>query len=99
MNYYNEFDPKAAAWLRQLIADGLIPPGRVDERSICDVQPGDLDGFIQCHFFAGMVPAGDPSIQEVKATAESRVARLRGYGNSIVPQVAAEFIKAFREVI
>jgi len=54
MNYYNEFDPKAAAWLRQLIADGLIPPGHVDERSIRDVQPGDFDGFTQCHFFAGI---------------------------------------------
>ena len=54
MNYYNEFDPKAAAWLRQLITDGLIPAGHVDERSICDVQPGDLDGFTQCHFFAGI---------------------------------------------
>ncbi len=33
MNYYNEFDPKAAAWLRELIVEGLIPPGdavRVD---------------------------------------------------------------------
>ncbi len=25
--YYNEFDPKAAAWLRELIADGLIAYG------------------------------------------------------------------------
>ena len=34
MNYYNEFDPKAAAALRQLIADKLIPYGDVDDRSI-----------------------------------------------------------------
>lgn len=34
MNFYNEHDPKAAAWLRQLIAEGLIPDGIVDERSI-----------------------------------------------------------------
>lgn len=27
MNYYNEIDPFAAAWLRELIADGLIPAG------------------------------------------------------------------------
>ena len=25
--------------------------------------------------------------------------RLRGYGNAIVPQVAAEFIRAFRAVV
>jgi DNA (cytosine-5)-methyltransferase 1 len=54
VNYYNENDPKAAAWLRQLIAAELIPAGHVDERSICDVQPQDLDGYTQCHFFAGI---------------------------------------------
>mgnify|MGYP003345090253 FL=1 len=32
MNYYNEFDPFAAAWLRKLIEAGLIPNGEVDER-------------------------------------------------------------------
>lgn len=52
--YYNENDPKAAAWLRELIADGLIAPGTVDDRSITDVQPGDLNGFSQHHFFAGI---------------------------------------------
>jgi len=52
--YYNEFDPFAAAWLRQLMADGLIAEGEVDERSILDVRPEDLRGFTQCHFFAGI---------------------------------------------
>lgn len=51
--YYNEIDPAAAAILTQLIADGVITPGVVDTRSIKDVQPIDLDGFTQCHFFAG----------------------------------------------
>jgi hypothetical protein len=32
--YYNEFDPYAAEWLRNLIAAGLIAPGDVDERSM-----------------------------------------------------------------
>ncbi|MES2706379.1 MAG: DNA cytosine methyltransferase [Verrucomicrobiota bacterium] len=54
MNYYNEFDKHAAAWLEQLIAEGLIPPGEVDQRSISDVTPNDLSGFTQCHFFAGI---------------------------------------------
>ena len=54
MNYYNEFDPKAAHWLRSLIAAGLIPQGFVDERSIREVQPEDLEGYRQCHFFAGI---------------------------------------------
>lgn len=52
--YYNEIDPAAAAWLRELIAWGHIAPGEVDERSIEDVHPSDLRGFTQCHFFAGI---------------------------------------------
>lgn len=52
--YYNEVDPYAAQWLRNLIAAGHIAPGDVDERSIEDVQPADLVGYTQCHFFAGI---------------------------------------------
>jgi DNA (cytosine-5)-methyltransferase 1 len=52
--YYNEIDPYAAQWLRNLIAAGHIAPGDVDERSIVDVRPGDLAGYTQCHFFAGV---------------------------------------------
>lgn len=52
--FYNEHDPFAAAWLRELIAGGHIAPGVVDERSIEDVRPDELAGFTQCHFFAGI---------------------------------------------
>lgn len=52
--YYNEIDPYAAQWLRNLIAAGRIAPGIVDERSIENVTPADLAGFTQCHFFAGI---------------------------------------------
>lgn len=52
--YYNEIDPFAAAWLRELIARDVIAPGIVDERSIEDVCPDELAGFTQCHFFAGI---------------------------------------------
>jgi len=52
--YYNEIDPYAAQWLRNLIAAGHIAPGDVDERSIKDVQADDLKGYDQCHFFAGI---------------------------------------------
>ena len=54
MNYYNENDPKAAAWLRELIAAGHIANGIVDERSITDITARDLEGYTQCHFFAGI---------------------------------------------
>jgi DNA (cytosine-5)-methyltransferase 1 len=52
--YYNEFDPYAAQWLRNLIDSKLIAEGDVDDRSIRDVAPGDLKGYTQCHFFAGI---------------------------------------------
>lgn len=52
--YYNEFDPGAAAWLRELMRAGLIADGEVDERSILDVSADDVRGFTQCHWFAGI---------------------------------------------
>ena len=54
MNYYNEHDPKAAAWLRELIRAGEIPSGLVDERSITEIKPNELTEYAQCHFFAGI---------------------------------------------
>src|ERR1035437_810600 len=51
--YYNEFKPEAAHMLRQLIKDGLIADGEVDERSITEVTADEVKGFTQCHFFAG----------------------------------------------
>ena len=52
--YYNEINKFSAQWLRNLISAGHIAPGDVDERSIEDVQPDDLIGYKQCHFFAGI---------------------------------------------
>lgn len=54
MIYYNENNPYAAQWLRNLIDAGVIGKGKIDERSIRDVRGGDLKGFKQCHFFAGI---------------------------------------------
>ncbi|MCC7132673.1 MAG: DNA cytosine methyltransferase [Gemmatimonadales bacterium] len=52
--FYSEFDPKAAAWLRELIKQGLIADGTVDERDLWDVSPADLVGFTQVHLCAGI---------------------------------------------
>jgi DNA (cytosine-5)-methyltransferase 1 len=52
--YYNENDPKTAAWLRALIAANLIPEGEVDERSIAEIKPGEIAGYDQVHLFAGI---------------------------------------------
>jgi len=54
MNYYNEIDPKAAAWLRELIKQNLIPDGLVDTRSITEIKLNELKQYTQCHFFAGI---------------------------------------------
>jgi DNA (cytosine-5)-methyltransferase 1 len=51
--YYNENDPRMAAWLTELIKMKLIAPGEVDTRSIKDVQADEIKSFIQWHFFAG----------------------------------------------
>lgn len=52
--YYNEIDPYAAQWLRNLIEAGHIAPGIVDERSVEDVRPSEIRGYTQHHFFAGI---------------------------------------------
>lgn len=52
--YYNENEPYAAQRLRNLINAGHIAPGYVDERSVVDVEPMDLWGFTQAHWFAGI---------------------------------------------
>lgn len=52
--YYNEIDPFAAGWIRELMKAGHIAQGEVDERDIQDVQPDDVADFIQCHWFAGV---------------------------------------------
>ena len=68
--YYNDADPAACAWLRELIAAELLPAGEVDERSILEVEPVDLRGFTQCHFFAGI--GGWPHALRLAGVAEDR---------------------------
>lgn len=51
---YNEIEPYAAQWTRNLIAAGHVAPGVVDERSIVDLAPADVAGPGQRHFFAGI---------------------------------------------
>lgn len=51
--YYNEINSAACDVLEELIRSKIIADGVVDRRSITEVQPSDLRGFDQCHFFAG----------------------------------------------
>ena len=66
--YYNDADPAACAWLRKLIAAGLLPAGEVDGRSILEVEPAELRGFTRCHFFAGI--GGWPHAPRLAGVAE-----------------------------
>ncbi len=54
-NYYNDVDPKVCEWAKELIKKGLVPDGEVDCRPIEQIQPEELKGFIQHHFFCGIL--------------------------------------------
>jgi DNA (cytosine-5)-methyltransferase 1 len=52
--YYNEIDPYCCLWLDNLMSEGLIPKGDIDDRDIRDIKPSDIVGYDHCHFFAGL---------------------------------------------
>lgn len=52
--YYNEIDPYCVAWLKNLMADGHIAGGDIDDRPIQEVRADDVRGYERCHFFAGI---------------------------------------------
>lgn len=51
---YNDVEPFAAQWTRNLISAGELAPGVVDERSIRDLKPADVAGYRQFHAFSGI---------------------------------------------
>ena len=75
--------------------------------------PRELEGFKQCHFFAGIVDSeeqvrrihrcaaeiagGMMSMFPLCKTVPGRTGLLRGAGNAIVPEVGAEFITSYLE--
>lgn len=71
---YNEIEPYAAAWLRNLISLGELPDGVVDERSIVDVRGDDLAGCDELHFFAG-IGVWARAVAEAEEAAGHRLAR------------------------
>ena len=52
MVFYNDNDPFVARWLTNLIAAGHLPEGKVDGRSVVEIQPDDCAPT--SHFFAGI---------------------------------------------
>lgn len=51
---YNDIEPYAAQWTRNLSAAGEIAAGVVDERSIRDLKPADVASYRQFHAFSGI---------------------------------------------
>lgn len=51
---YNENEPYAAAWLKNLSEAGHIAHGRVETKSIVDLTPEDIGDAVQFHAFAGI---------------------------------------------
>ena len=74
-----------ADWL--FCRDGRWRPVKSSLQRLADGLPGSV---VPCSDF---VSASSPLAQSTKEA--RRVMRLRGYGNAIVPQAAALFIKAF----
>ncbi len=52
--FYNDNVRKGCAWLRELIKQGHITDGVVDDRPIQELRASDLEGFERVHFFAGI---------------------------------------------
>lgn len=52
--YYNDHDKKVCAWLEQLIKNGEITKGDVDDRSITEITADDIAGYDRVHLFAGI---------------------------------------------
>lgn len=71
---YNEIDPYAAAWLRNLSDAGHIALGGVDTRSVRDLDPTELVGLVQFHTFAG-IGAWSYALRLVLRPAPRRMAR------------------------
>ena len=53
--YYNDNDPFVCEWAKELIKRGLVMDGEVDNRDIREIEPRELEGFVQCHFFCGIL--------------------------------------------
>jgi len=54
MTYYNDNDPKICAWLRELMKQGHVSEGIIDDRNITALRGADLAGYSRVHLFAGI---------------------------------------------
>jgi DNA (cytosine-5)-methyltransferase 1 len=54
VTWYGDNDAHCCAWLRELMAAGLIGEGVVDGRDVREVRAEEVGGHARCHFFAGI---------------------------------------------
>jgi hypothetical protein len=76
-------------------------PGRLDadaHRSVATAGRNSWRNFDLVHCRDGKTRRIEPGLAPLAHGVPARVVRLRGYGNAIVPQVAAEFVKAYLEI-
>lgn len=100
-NSYNSLIPRLEGLsrdVREWRGPGWLDPGQA--RSIAEA--GATRGFWgDCDWWYGRDekyrPIG-PGLFPLAHGVSKRVGRLRGYGNAIVPQVAAEFVRAYMDV-
>ncbi len=52
--FYNDNEPFIALWLAELVKDGHLPEGDLENRSIKEIDPAALHDYTHCHFFAGI---------------------------------------------
>ncbi len=99
--YYNEIDPFAAAWLRNLIDAGCIAPGVVDTRSIEEVTANDLkdshSAISSPGSASGLTPCGAPDGLTVAPSGQvpapaSHSASQENAGNSTTPATCGHMV-------
>lgn len=54
LDYYNDNDLCSVLWLRQLVKEGHLPPGTVNDWSIEELRRPYLEGCRRVHLFAGI---------------------------------------------
>ena len=70
----------------------------VNESGDGSISNGPWDGAVYIDCLDGKSRRVEPRISPLADGVPGRVVKLRAYGNAIIPQVAAEFVKAFMEI-
>ncbi|MFA5258378.1 MAG: hypothetical protein WC360_09525 [Opitutales bacterium] len=75
-----------------------VPQGRKREERYGSASGGPWSSFDIMHFTDGKARRIEPGLVPLAHGIPARMVRLRGYGNAIVPPIAAEFIQAYMSI-